>query len=371
MDVLDIFYDHVIKEALTGRVDCYFYYNIVFNVIIEDKMLSSNLEEVYEDVIIPTLNIQNKEEFDRLLIIYVNKCLEFYDNNNFPEEILNGTLYDEENKICKEKMILTLLFANASLNDFANSIFYLNRRINFLDSLTCNYDLGYSDILNCNLAISVTKDKINNETPYQFVVTLISLDGSTFELPRIKFAVSENKAYIYAIQNHNKTTSSFFKKTNRKFYKVNEGFNKDEDNNEIYGDGNLNDVSSSFLLVANMLITYLITQKVNEFYVCPFLIERWNSKVIANHIKEKYKNIDYNELYKFQLNIQSNLTEKFLRTFLRLNYHCDNLEIKEYPMEQDSNLHIVSNDEIYSNNPLLNEVSYLIIKKLNTNNLKK
>ena len=60
---------------------------------------------------------------------------------------------------------------------------------------------------------------------------------------------------------------SFFKKTNRKFYKVNEGFNKDEDNNEIYGDGNLNDVSSSFLLVANMLITYLITQKVNEFYV--------------------------------------------------------------------------------------------------------
>ena len=371
MDILNIFYNHVIKEALTGRVDCYFYYNIVFNVIIEDKMLSSNLEEVYEDVIIPTLNIQNKEEFDRLLIIYVNKCLEFYDNSNFHEEILNGTLYDEENKICKEKKILTLLFANASLNDFANPIFYLNRRINFLDSLTCNYDLGYSDILNCNLAISVTKDKINNETPYQFVVTLISLDGSTFELPRIKFAVSENKAYIYAIQNYNKTNSSFYKKTNRKFYKVNEGFNKDEDNNEIYGDGNLNDVSSSFLLVANMLITYLITQNVNEFYVCPFLIERWNSKVIANHIKEKYKNVDYNELYKFQLNIQSNLTEKFLRTFLRLNYHCDNLEIKEYPMEQDSNLHIVSNNEVYSNNPLLNEVSYLIIKRLKTNNLKK
>ena len=72
---------------------------------------------------------------------------------------------------------------------------------------------------------------------------------------------------MYTFSVTSKTTSSFFKKTNRKFYKVNEGFNKDEDNNEIYGDGNLNDVSSSFLLVANMLITYLITQKINEFYV--------------------------------------------------------------------------------------------------------
>ena len=86
---LDIFYNHILNEVQKGRVDCYFMYNIIFNVQIENNPPQLATKE-YQGLIIPNLQIKNKLEFDQLLIEYVQQCLDFYSNNNYPEEILNS-----------------------------------------------------------------------------------------------------------------------------------------------------------------------------------------------------------------------------------------------------------------------------------------
>lgn len=235
MDVLTIFYDNILKEAAQGRINSFFYYNIVFNTILDDDGIRYDASVDLKDLMIPTLHIKNKAEFDELLVNYVDKCLNFYDNSNFSEEVVSGEMYDEVDRISKEKTILAFLFANATIEDFSDPSRFLRRRIDFFDATKpCKYDLGQSSILDCNLQVEVCKDKLNNETPYQFVVRCISDTGEEYELPRLKFGVSDNKAYVYAIQNYNKQESTFSKKINRKLYKVGEGFSKEKDNFDIY-----------------------------------------------------------------------------------------------------------------------------------------
>lgn len=336
MKTLDIFYNQIVEEAKKGRINCFFYYNIIFNTKVENK---EYLADINEDLIIPTLDIKNKQEFDELLKKYVHKCLQFYDNKNYPEEILNDPLN-------KEKMIITLLFANATFEDFANPNEYLKRRINFLDNYIDFLNLGYSEILKTNIKIKIEKDKLNNETPYQFMVEC----GNSI-LPRLKFGISDNVAYIYAIQNKDEIS----KKINRALYKVGEGFDKTNDNYELYEEGNLNDVTPSFLLVANIFISYLKRIGINNIKICSFLPERWNAKLIAN----KLRKIDSEE----QLKIQNNLTEKFIRTFLRLEHHYDNLKVLSYPMEDSSYLSMYNYNDVKCNNSLLSETSELCSKK--------
>lgn len=363
MDVLTIFYDNILKEAAQGRINSFFYYNIVFNTILDDDGIRYDASVDLKDLMIPTLHIKNKAEFDELLVNYVDKCLDFYDNSNFSEEVVSGEMYDEVDRISKEKTILAFLFANATIEDFSDPSRFLRRRIDFFDATKpCKYDLGQSSILDCNLQVEVCKDKLNNETPYQFVVRCISDTGEEYELPRLKFGVSDNKAYVYAIQNYNKQESAFSKKINRKLYKVGEGFSKEKDNFDIYEEGNLNDISPSFLLVANLFTSYMDKMEIDDFVISPILLERWNSKVMSNEFKSKRGKKPYAESYEEQLRIQSNLTEKFLRTFLRLNHHCDNLSVTAYPAEQGFDLCLTNDGIIRGNNSLLNETANMMSK---------
>ena len=87
MDVLDIFYNSVIKEATTGRINCFIYYNIAFSTkVYNDKEYECKI--INDDILIPTLMIKEKDKFDALLTEYFDMALEFYDDKNFPVEIL-------------------------------------------------------------------------------------------------------------------------------------------------------------------------------------------------------------------------------------------------------------------------------------------
>ena len=70
----------------------------------------------------------------------------------------------------------------------------------------------------------------------------------------------------------------------------------------------------------------------------------------------------YEEYSDEQNRIQSNLTEKLLRTFLRLTHHCNNLNIVSYPTEQDFNLHIFNDGNIRGNNSLLNSIANMMLE---------
>lgn len=360
MHILDIFYNHIIHEASNGRIDCLNYYNIIFST----KIIEENKEYVakyeHDDIIIPTLIIKDKRKFDELLIEYVNKAMTFYDNNNFDSELDNYTYDNNEKRICKEKVILSLLFANATTEDFNDPCNFLRKRIDFIDNdIRNNDDLGYSDILKGNVSIKIKDDLIYNETPYQMIIKVTSSDNQEFVFPSIKFGISDDYVYIYAIQNKEQENTIFNKKINRILYKVGEGFDENKENN----DENLKDVTSSFLVSLNMFIAYLYSQGYSKIIVPSYLIERWNAKCISNYLKIKLRNKNIDEaleLFDKQEYIQYNLTNKLIRTFLRLGCHFNNIDVVSFPYEADSCLHININDRIMNcNNKLLFETYQL------------
>lgn len=112
-DLLDLFYNFVVKEASTGRINCFFTYNMIFNT----KILEDNLEILANasdsDLFIPTLEIKNRLEFDRLLLEYVDAALAFYPDEFYCEEIRNSSFIQDEYGVSKEKLIMILLWSNA------------------------------------------------------------------------------------------------------------------------------------------------------------------------------------------------------------------------------------------------------------------
>jgi len=367
MDILDIFYNYVIKEASTGRINCFMYYNVLFETYIKEDNIKIECPIKYNNVVVPVLIIRNKENFNTLLIYYVEKAKIFYDNTNYKEEQLNGEYYDKY-RVCPEKVIMSRLWSIDTYEDFEEPEKFLKRRIAFLES-----DLGeskkefsYSDKLDGNITLSIEKDKIDYETPYKMVINSINESGSIYKFPEIKFGIDGDIVYIYAIQNKDNRTNKYIKYMNRILYKIGEGFDSYEDNFDMYEEGNLRDVSASFVVALNMAISYFNSLGYSKFCAPSFLVTRWNAKRIMaerNSIKNPYE--DVFELYDAidsHERLQSNLTEKFLRTFLRLTHHYDNLTVDSYPFDNhiDSNLYLSVNGELISNNGLLNETANIV-----------
>lgn len=72
------------------------------------------------------------------------------------------------------------------------------------------------------------------------------------------------------------------------------------------------------------------------------------------------------QLFKEQDYLQYNLTNKLVRTFLRLGCHYNNIDVLSFPYEVDSCLHIGINDnKVMCNNYLLYEIYKLIEEHLN------
>ena len=350
MNGLDIFYNEIIKEAAKGKIEAYFYYNIIFSTKIVDKDITK-VEE--NELLVPTLIINDKEKFDRLLLEYIEIAKNFYNEKNFE-------ITDEKNKI---KTIIASLFSNATLEDFNNPCSFLKKRIDFFNNTKEEKsELGYSNILDAKVTMKIEKDYIYNETPYLFSIDAIDINDNKYTFPNIKFGISEDTAYIYAIQNEKNLINS--KKISRTLYKTGEGFDSKEDNYEKYEEGNLMDVTSSFLLVLNCLFAYLNKNNINKINVPSILVERWNAKEVANQIKNYLNIIDsdtYESYSEKHINIQKNLTEKLVRTFLRLKEHYPNIEVQSLPMESDSSLHMFVNNLDECNNTLLEETKNLVI----------
>ena len=362
MNVLDIFYKNIVPEAMTGRIDCLNYYNIVFSTKIVDKNIEYNSVIDNSGLFIPTLLIKDKDKFDCLLNEYVRLAMNFYDDSNFDNDILNYQIYDDEKRICKEKVILALLFSNASVEDFNNPCDFIRKRINFIcNDIACSYNLGYFDMFKGEVILDIEKDIINNETPYQMIIKVISENGDEFMFPRIKLAISDGVVYIYAIQNKQNDSNVFCKKINRILYRIGEGYSLEYDEDME----DLKDVTASFLVALNMCISYLYNNGYTKIVVPSILIERWNAKYISNLKKIQVKKLDKHhamDMFDSMDCLQRNLTNKLIRTFLRLGCHYNNMDVLSFPSELDSCLHIsIYDNDIQCNNSLLNE-TYCLVK---------
>lgn len=357
-EILSIFYNDIVPEAATGKVDCYINYNLIFNTKIPEMGIDIVSNYDNSDLLVPTLFIKNKQEFEDLLLLYVERALVFYDDSNFIEEILSGEA--KGNGISKEKVIMTLLWSNATIDDFNNPCSYLKRRISFfelgdLERYERSQIVGYSEILDAGIGCYICENKIESETPYSLQIYLKDGNDIVYEFPRIYFGVADDTAYFYAIQNHRQryVEPKRGKRIERKMYKVNDGL---EDND-------LKDITASFLVAINIVSGILNNHQINKFSIASILVSRWNAKImVLDYRKNKLLSKgDYDEeliqqMYNRNIEIQKNLTDKFLRTFRRLKYHHSSIGIKCYPMEIDSNLHLIiyERDDV-CNNKLLEE----------------
>lgn len=363
MEIIDIFYNDILKEAMNGKVDCYFSFNIHFY---------NNLMSYDDDSVVPVLNITNREIFNSLLITYVNKARNYYDLSKYEKSI------NEDREYNINKMIMTLLWSNATYEDFNDPISFLRKQISFLDNDLFNeFDngevIGYSEILGGEIEVQNIRESIMNETPNSIQIALKN-SGESYYFPRIRYGIYGDTCYIYALQNELESDENIKKKVNRKLFKVGENFDSNKDNDSIYGIGNLKDVTSSFVVASNIFLGLLLEKGITKVEVPSILIERWNGKERliddkGNSLerrgidKENYVN---NEQEKHTL-IQSNLTEKFIRTFLRIIYHHKGFNVESYPFDVDSNLHFNICEVSECDNTLLNETFLLASRYKNKN----
>ena len=386
-NILKIFYEDIIPEAATGRVDCYFIYNMIFNTRVPEKKLEVISKNSNSSLMIPTLYITNVEKFEELLVQYVEKALEFYEDENFCEEVLQGFSLGNGKVVSKEKVIMTLLWSNATVEDFQNPCEYLRKRIQFFDLgdlsvFSSPQIVGYSELLDSNIECNINKSRIESETPYFLQTFLLNSNSNEriYEFPRVYFGISDDIANIFAIQNGKDRLidSKDRKRIERKMYKVNEGLDVHEDTYDNYGLGNLKDVTPSFLVVANIASGLFKSYGIRKLNIPSILISRWNAKMLMIDFKQNfYKKKGYNDeeitrlvddIYSKTKMLQTNLTDKFLRTFRRLGYHHSSVGIVGYPMEIDSNLSLFMYDQSdICNNSLLDE-TFCINQN---NNLKK
>ena len=223
---------------------------------------------------------------------------------------------------------------------------------------------GYVEIENIS-------EPILNETPTSLKISLIEPEtNERYTFPLVRYGIEDGKCYIYAVQKNKKfdEENSFKKKVNRRLFKIGENFDTKNDTYENYKEGNLKDVSASFVVASNIALGLLSSEGINDIVIPSILIERWNAKetnilVRSEREENSEEYIDTNKDEHDQ--IQSNLTEKLLRTFLRIVSHNKTFEVASYPFDIDSSLHIKTSPELDCNNSLLNE-TFLIGEKVNS-----
>ena len=258
------------------------------------------------------------------------------------------------------KSVIALLWSNATSEDFLNPCEYLHKRINFFDQ----HGLSDANFINetsiGKITYEIIKDEMFNETPYY-----IQFRINENPLPVVRYGISDGKAYIYAIQNITKLTRD--KKLNRAMYKVNEGLNLEhESTDNINNPENLTGVTPSTLISATLAISLLKKHGIDTIEVIPYLPVRWNAKEIAFYRSSKHKENaeQYLELqYNKHVEIQRNLSDKFIRTFRRIDYHFEGIEINSYPFINSENMIMEIGENLTSNNPLLLELYNSINKK--------
>lgn len=357
MNDISVFYNEIINEACTGRVDCCFYMNILFSTYIREENKLYKAKEMDGDYLVPTLNIHNKDVFNKLLTEYLNLSKEKYDLSYYIEEIKDCGISNYEQVI--NKLVLTNVWANATYDDFNEPEEFLSRQIGFLKDETfseCESPtiIGFSDILGGYIEVEKINEILVNETPYSLKISIIEPEtNERYTFPIVRYGIHNNKCYIYAVQKDKKydIDNKFKKKVNRKLYQIGENFDS-----ELNPD--LKDVSASFVVSSNIALGLLSNKGINDIVIPSILIERWNAKerTIIEKSKRMEDDINYIESKKEEhVMIQSNLTEKLLRTFMRIVSHNNTFEVTSYPFDTDSSLHIRTSDSIECNNTLLSE----------------
>ena len=332
----NIFYE-LIEEAKDGKVIIDGEsWPIAFNTIIfeENKNLTNENN-------LSTLEIRDKELFFQELEEYINL-----------EKEINRKGFN--NNI---KLLMAYLFVNATTEDFSNPIKLIRRNILFLKDNTFK---NLNKVININndykIKIVSNLQNVFMETPNKIEISIVhNKEEFEYRLPTISYGITnendKKECYVYSILNpKNKKDLTeeeikFNKKINRLLYKINGGVNEYE----------IKDVSPSAVL--SLLIFFNILEQNNIYNIkaVPYLPLRYLSRdifALSEDNKERSKElIDRNNF------IQTNITNKFINTFIRVIYHMRSANVTSYPYEEDEFLGVCLKDSKVINNNFLENIT--------------
>lgn len=360
----DVFYEDIIKEAARGAIDCDFLIPICFSTkeLKNNETVDIEVAENFDGAMVPTLLIKDRNKLSESIKRYVFLAKTFYKDD--------PRLNDTSNK---EKYIISSLLANTLVTDFNDIANLFDRHSDFLmDSSLEQFiepqNIGYSSILGADVIVSMDNQSIVEETPKAFNIWLEDNEKNiVYKFPTVRFGVSQDKAYIYAVQanefNNNKKIERILRKTG-------EGFDEqNESRDPIDHPENLYSVSPWALIALSIAIPLIKNYSEPKEFLAPyFLVNRWNATEISYKLlKERYKDNDEDPYIKKLIDkkqsqvlnhdaTQRNITDKFIRNFRRLEHHFSNINIDSFQLDMDSCLHFMVADQYECNNSLLNEM---------------
>ncbi len=200
----------ILEETKNGRIQIGSrYYNL---------FLSNERNDI-----IPYLLIDSS--FLELLSTYVEKAHSFYQRDPL--------LLELDQKDAK-KLLICSVFSNASIDDFRNPCTFLKQRISFFDdSFAKKYSkrtfIGRYPLKKeiADITLSITKQSILQETPYQASVSILSKEKEEYVLPMISYGIHQKELILYAAQDKRpKKESPFLKAVKRSLYQANQGFSQ-------------------------------------------------------------------------------------------------------------------------------------------------
>lgn len=352
----------IINEAVNGSVMIDDYPTpIGFNTNISQNQIFRSEENLCE------LNIEDISELVTKLDEYIE--LNINENRKLP-------YYSNNTEYKMKKTLISYLFANATPNEFENPIEFINRQISFLkDKKLKKFDnsviINMNGILSGNdLIVKNSNQSVQMETPHKFEIS-ISNGIDIYKLPEISYGIvrenDEDVCYIYSIIDKSKQERTPYIKTiSRLLYKLNAGIEESDEFQEYkngksdYYPENITDVTMSSVLSLSIFLGILNNENVSKIKGVTYLPLRYHSRDVSKeHATDEKKK---EELSERNDRIQHNATEKFIRTFRRLETMIPQLEIITYPYEYDEYLTCIMKNNLTSENQMINDVESTVKK---------
>ena len=373
IEVEEIFFNQILPNLKNGSIEI-----PIYNTNSNGDIFTFNvLVDAYDETSPYYLCIQDKEKLVNSLYEYMQIMLS------------NDSSINKQNIYDKIKYYLTLLWINATYEDLRNPVRFIQKYIDFNNNPLFEDEFTYASNIeslnDADIDVIIKREPANMETPYSFNAQINLFDNgkeNNYYLPSICYGISGDICYIYSIQNSGMFASNpgFEKKIKRLLYKMNENVSSHESedfkeykrlekqgNNmedEFYPE-NISDVSVSAILALTVFMDSLNDMNIKNIKVVPFLPIRYKNR--KSEYEKKYqlklKQLKVDEIKELKQNleekrllIQSNLTNKFIRDFMRLKHHFNGIDILSYPMEVDEYLSININNMECHNNKLIENI---------------
>ncbi len=413
MDNLEIIFDKFIEEAAKGYIKTNpFIYNMHFHTVYGDNVYSGNklclrIRDKREFLILLSKYILQLKTYRNIELDYntIKEAITLLFSNITYGELLNPEAYLKRytnfyDGRLEDKSISNFTSFNADAtflrkNKDRESVIEALKKDNPNDKMTAIKEREYNEGLvgsqnrnkefwDSNIIISNKMQSLRQETPYFMEIRFEKeLNGKLlkYSLPRISYGISNDTCYIYAVQNEvikddlDSEDKKYHNMINRALYELNDGVYENEtDDYKDYKEGrstefaeNISDVSPSAIMALSIFLNTLSSNNINKIKVVPFLPIRYNAKERANYKKLHFisKRQEMNFIEKVALfkkmkiehnMIQDNLTNKFIRNFMRLQYHFNNINVLNVPYEGEEMMNIKLDEFTMSNSEILNEI---------------